>query len=225
MGTSDESVWQSIFGRRPAATLVSADEALPGRSTPILPAPGKHLVLGTPLTGPWPAGVEVIYLALGCFWGAEKVFWELPGVYSTAVGYQGGYTPNPTYEEVCTGRTAHAEVVQVAYDPSLVSTESVLARFWEVHDPTQGFRQGNDAGTQYRSAIFWTTDEQHLAAEATRDRFAPRLAAAGFPAITTEIKPAAEAGQFYLAEEYHQQYLIRNPNGYCPVHATGVRCD
>lgn len=218
----------SLFARR-EPQLVDAASALPGRDTPVLDRARPHTVLGTPLIGPWPEGTQEIYLALGCFWGAEKLFWQLPGVISTSVGYMGGFTPHPTYEEVCTGKTGHAETVHVAYDPDRLSDTDVLRAFWEAHDPTQGFRQGNDIGTQYRSAIYWTTAAQHQAAEQTGDRYAARLAEAGYGTITTEVRPAGAAvpggaGPYYLAEDYHQQYLDKNPSGYCPVHSTGVAC-
>jgi peptide-methionine (S)-S-oxide reductase len=182
--------------------------------------PGRHTILGTPLAGPWPDGTRTAIFGLGCFWGAEKDFWQLPGVVTTAVGYAGGSTPNPTYEEACTGRTGHAEVVLVAYDPSTITYERLLKTFWESHDPTQGMRQGNDAGTQYRSLILTTDDEQRAAAEASRDAFQTSLTKTGFGTITTEIAPA---GPFYYAEDYHQQYLEKNPRGYCPDHRTGVK--
>jgi peptide-methionine (S)-S-oxide reductase len=166
----------------------------------------------------------VLYVAMGCFWGAERTFWQTPGVVTTAVGYQGGYTPYPTYEETCTGLTGHTEAVLVAYDPSVISDEDVLRKFWESHDPTQGYRQGNDRGTQYRSAIYTTTPEQADAAKRTRDEYQPRLTRSGFGAITTEIRPASEAGTFFYAEGYHQQYLDKNPNGYCGLGGTGVSC-
>lgn len=213
-----------LFGSRTRSEMVPPQAALPGRSTRPFTVPDRHAVLGTPLEGPWPAGTEVISLAMGCFWGAERVFWQLPGVVTTAVGYQGGYTENPTYEEVCTGRTGHAETVLVAYDPGAVSTETVLRTFWESHDPTQGYRQGNDVGTQYRSAVYWTTAEQEQVARATRDAYAARLAAAGYGDVTTELRPAADAGPFWYAEEYHQQYLHKVPNGYCGLGGTGVSC-
>lgn len=213
-----------LFGSRTRSEMVPPQEALPGRSTRPFTVPDRHAVLGTPLEGPWPEGTEVISLAMGCFWGAERVFWQLPGVVTTAVGYQGGYTENPTYEEVCTGRTGHAETVLVAYDPGAVSTETVLRTFWESHDPTQGYRQGNDVGTQYRSAVYWTTAEQEQVARATRDAYAARLAAAGYGDVTTELRPAADAGPFWYAEEYHQQYLHKVPNGYCGLGGTGVSC-
>ncbi|HET7169843.1 MAG TPA: peptide-methionine (S)-S-oxide reductase MsrA, partial [Candidatus Limnocylindrales bacterium] len=181
--------------------------------------PGTHTVLGTPIAGPWPEGTETATFALGCFWGAEKAFWQTPGVVSTAVGYTGGHTPNPTYEEACTGRTGHAEAVLVAFDPSRVSYEQLLKIFWEYHDPTQGMRQGTDMGTQYRSLIGVTSEAQRRAAEASQDAYQERLTAGGFGAITTEI---VDAGPFYYAEDYHQQYLDKVPNGYCPNHATGV---
>lgn len=201
-------------------TLVEPDRALPGRDTPVLTESLTHEVLGTPVE-PVPAGSAIAYLALGCFWGAEKLYWELDGVTSTAVGYQGGYTPNPTYEETCTGRTGHTEAVRVAYDPAQISYEQLLTVFFENHDPTQGMRQGNDFGTQYRSAIYTVDQEQAETARTVRDRFQAAFTAKGFGAITTEI---ASAGPFFLAEAYHQQYLSKNPNGYCPIHATGVTC-
>lgn len=184
--------------------------------------PGRHTILGTPLAGPWPDGTQTAIFGLGCFWGPEKLFWQLPGVVTTAVGYAGGSTPNPTYQEACTGRTGHAEVVLVAYDPSRISYETLLKTFWEDHDPTQGMRQGNDMGTQYRSLILTTNDEQRTAAEASRDAFQANLTDAGFGTITTEIAPA---GPFYYAEDYHQQYLDKNEGRpvYCPDHRTGVK--
>jgi len=200
--------------------MVTADEALPGRDTPIA-VPERHEVLGTPLSPPFPEGLERAVFGLGCFWGAERVFWRAPGVFTTAVGYAGGFTPNPTYEEVCTGRTAHTEAVLVVFDPEQTSYEELLRLFWENHDPTQGMRQGNDMGTQYRSAIYWANDTQRAAAEASRSMFQGELARAGYGEITTEI---AEAGPFYYAEPYHQQYLEKNPNGYCGLGGTGVSC-
>ena len=200
-------------------TLPSPDDALPGRPDPIV-RPGIHTVLGTPIAGPWPDGTQVAVFGLGCFWGAEKAFWETPGVVSTAVGYAGGHTPNATYREACSGRTGHAEVVQVAFDPAKVSYEHLLKVFWEDHDPTQGMRQGNDMGTQYRSIILTTTDEQRRLAEMSRAMFQERLTAAGFGTITTEIR---DLDRLYYAEDYHQQYLDKVPNGYCPIHATGVK--
>ena len=183
--------------------------------------PGRHTVLGTPLAGPWPEGTRTAVFGLGCFWGPEKAFWQMPGVVTTAVGYAGGSTPNPTYQEACSGRTGHAEVVLIAYDPARVSYEELLKAFWEHHDPTQGMRQGNDIGTQYRSIIVATDDRQLAAAEASREAYQERLAAAGYGPITTEIAPAS---LFYYAEDYHQQYLDKNPNGYCPDHSTGISC-
>jgi peptide-methionine (S)-S-oxide reductase len=207
------------FLRRTAPSIPSPADALPGRSEP-LPVPDRHYVNGAPLRGPWPDGTRTAIFALGCFWGAEKDFWETPGVISTAVGYAGGSTPNANYREVCTGRTGHAEAVVVAYDPKRISYEELLRIFWENHDPTQGNRQGNDVGTQYRSAIWATDDEQLAAAKASRAMFQKQLSASGYGEITTEI---GTAPQFYYAEDYHQQYLAKNPNGYCPNHATGVK--
>ena len=199
--------------------MPTPDRSLPGRAD-AMPVPEAHYVSGRKLTPPYPDGLEVAELAFGCFWGAERDFWETPGVYVTAVGYSGGSTPNPTYREVCTGQTGHAEAVRVVFDPKQVSYDQLLKVFWENHDPTQGMRQGNDVGTQYRSAIYTYGDEQRKAAEASRDAYQERLTAAGYGQITTEIR---EAPEFYFAEDYHQQYLARNPNGYCPVHATGVK--
>jgi peptide-methionine (S)-S-oxide reductase len=199
---------------------VTADDALPGRAE-TMPVPEAHTVLGTPLTPPWPDGMSTAVFAMGCFWGAEKLFWQVPGVYSTAVGYAGGFTPNPTYEEVCNGRTGHAEAVLVVFDPTVVSYDQLLKLFWEDHDPTQGMRQGNDVGTQYRSAVYFTEPGQREQAEASRAAMAGALTAAGYGEITTEF---ADLDTFYYAEPYHQQYLDKNPNGYCPVHATGVSC-
>jgi peptide-methionine (S)-S-oxide reductase len=201
--------------------MVSEADALPGRTDQTMTVPETHFVNGHPLQGPWPEGMKTAVFGLGCFWGAEKMFWQLPGVYSTVAGYAGGYTRNPTYEEVCSGRTGHAEVVLVVYDPAVISFEQLLKSFWEDHDPSQGMRQGNDVGTQYRSAIYYTDDEQREAAEATRKTFGDALQAAGYGEITTEIAPL---GAFYYAEPYHQQYLAKNPGGYCPLHATGVSC-
>jgi peptide-methionine (S)-S-oxide reductase len=209
-----------VFLRYKKLDLPTAETALGGRDTP-MPLPDRHLVLGTPLRGPWPTGLEVAVFGMGCFWGAERVFWQAPGVYTTAVGYAGGYTPNPTYEEVCSGRTGHTEAVQVVYDPSVVSYEQLLKVFWENHDPTQGMRQGNDVGTQYRSAIYATTDAQLAAAEASRAAFAPVVARAGHGEITTEI---TKAGEFYFAEGYHQQYLEVHKNGYCGIGPNGMTC-
>ena len=195
-------------------------DALPGRDTPIL-APRRHFVLDAPLAGPVPADCEIIYFGMGCFWGAEKKFWQAEGVYSTAVGYAAGFTPNPTYHEVCSGRTGHNEVVRVVFRPAKIPLESVLRIFWENHDPTQGMRQGNDVGTQYRSGIYVTGAEQRAAAEASLASYRERLGEAGFGEITTEILDAPE---FYYAEEYHQQYLAKNPAGYCGLGGTGVSC-
>ncbi len=208
-----------IFARR-AAPMPTAETALPGRPEP-LAVPSAHAVNGHPLRPPFPEGKETAQFAMGCFWGAERVFWRTEGVYSTAVGYAGGYTPNPTYEEVCSGRTGHAETVLVVFDPAVVGYDTLLKLFWENHDPTQGMRQGNDVGTQYRSAVYWASDVQREAALRSRDVFAERLSAAGYGPITTEI---AEAGPFYYAEGYHQQYLAKNPNGYCGLGGTGVSC-
>jgi peptide-methionine (S)-S-oxide reductase len=209
----------SVFGFR-KTQQVTAEDALPGRSTPV-PVPERHAVLGTPLQAPYPPGTEIAEFALGCFWGEEQTFWQVPGVYTTAVGYEGGYTPNPTYEEVCTGRTGHAETVRVVFDPAKVSYAQLLKVFWESHDPTQGMRQGNDIGSQYRSAIFYQNDAQKSVAEQSRTEFAQKLAEHGYGEITTEIVPAPE---FYYAEDYHQQYLYKVPGGYCPNHSTGVSC-
>jgi len=201
--------------------MVSAEDALPGRSEPGFPVPETHAVLGTPLKPPFPEGIEVAYFALGCFWGAERIFWEMDGVYSTAVGYQNGITPNPTYEETVTGKTGHAETVMVAFDPSKVSYEDLLKVFFEEHDPTQGMRQGNDVGTTYRSGIFYVNDAQKETAERVRDAYDADLRSAGKDPVTTEIAPA---GPFYYAEDYHQQYLHKVPNGYCGLKGTGVVC-
>jgi peptide-methionine (S)-S-oxide reductase len=199
----------------------SAAEALPGRPEPI-PTARTHFVNGHPLKGPYPAGTETAIFAMGCFWGAERKFWEAgEGVYVTAVGYSGGYSPNPTYEEACSGRTGHTEAVLVAFDPTKISYERLLQIFWENHDPTQGMRQGNDRGTQYRSAIYWDTEAHHRLAQSSRDAYNERLRAQGYPEITTEI---AQAGPFYYAENDHQQYLEKNPWGYCGLGGTGVSC-
>jgi peptide-methionine (S)-S-oxide reductase len=200
--------------------LPAPGEALPGRDTPIEP-PEPHLVLGTPLMPPFPEGTERATFGMGCFWGAERIFWQAPGVYTTAVGYAGGATPNPTYEEVCSGRTGHAEVVLVVFHTDRTSYDEMLRLFWEGHDPTHGMRQGNDVGTQYRSAIYWETDAQHEQADASRDRYQAALTGAGHGRITTEV---ARAGPFYYAEPYHQQYLARNPWGYCGLGGTGIAC-
>ena len=203
-----------------AQAVPSPAEALPGRPDQIM-SPGVHTILGTPLAGPWPDGTRTAIFGLGCFWGDEKDFWQLPGVVTTAVGYAGGSTPNPTYNEVCSGRTGHAEVVLIAYDPERISYEQLLKVFWEHHDPTQGMRQGNDVGTSYRSIII-ATDEQRAIAEASRAMYQAQLSKAGYGTITTEIVDA-KAYPFYYAEDYHQQYLDKNPRGYCPNHATGVK--
>jgi peptide-methionine (S)-S-oxide reductase len=200
---------------------ITAEDALPGRPDPLPHVPEIHAVNGNRIQPPFPAGVQTAVFGAGCFWGVEKVFWETPGVYSTAAGYAGGFTPNPTYEEVCSARTGHTEAVLVAYDPAVISYEQLLKVFWEDHDPTQGMRQGNDVGTQYRSAIFFQTPEQEKAALSGRAAYQERLTAAGYREITTEIAPL---GQFYYAEGYHQQYLYKVPNGYCPTHSTGVSC-
>lgn len=192
----------------------TAETALPGRGE-AGDITGIHFETGADMKPPYPEGTDVVYLAMGCFWGAERVFWQLPGVVTTAVGYQGGPTPNPTYEEVCTGGTGHTEAVVVVYDPERISIDIILKHFWEQHDPTTQDRQGNDVGTQYRSALYWTTDDQRVAIEASRAAYQGGLDAAGYGQITTEIKSAADAGPFYFAEEYHQQYLAKNPNGYC----------
>ena len=200
--------------------MIDADRALPGRDEP-MPIPGRHDVLGTPIGPPFPDGFERAVFGMGCFWGAERVFWQAEGVYTTAAGYAGGFTPNPTYEEVCSAATGHTEAVLVVFDPAVTSYEAMLKLFWEGHDPTQGMRQGNDVGTQYRSAIYWTSEAQRDAAVASRDMYAERLGGAGYGEITTEI---AEAGPFYYAEGYHQQYLAKNPQGYCGIGGTGVSC-
>jgi peptide-methionine (S)-S-oxide reductase len=213
-----------MFGSRLTSTMIAPEKALRGRQTRPYAVADRHAVLGTPLEGPWPAGTQVLYLALGCFWGAEKAFWNVPGVVTTAVGYQGGYTRNPTYEETCSGLTGHTEIVLVAYDPAAVSAEELFRVFWESHDPTQGYRQGNDLGTQYRSAVYWTTPQQKAAYETTRSAYEASLKRSGYGAITTEGRSAQEAGAFYYAEDYHQQYLFKVPDGYCPSHGTGVSC-
>jgi peptide-methionine (S)-S-oxide reductase len=209
-----------IFSSSSKLRMPPPGEALPGRPTK-MKVPARHHVKGTPLEPPFPAGMEVATFGMGCFWGAERMFWQLPGVYSTAVGYAGGSTPNPSYEEVCSGLTGHTEVVRVVFDPKQVSYEQLLRVFWEGHDPTQGMRQGNDVGTQYRSAVYVEDDEQRRVAEASSDAYARALAASGHGAITTEIAPAPP---FYYAEDYHQQYLSKNPDGYCGHGGTGVSC-
>jgi len=209
-----------LFSRQKTHMIDSAD-ALPGRETRPFAVGERHYVLGTPLEAPYPDGLQEAYFGLGCFWGAERVFWELDGVFTTAVGYLGGYTPNPTYEEVCSAHTGHAEIVKVVFDPAKVSYEQLLKVFWEAHDPTQGMRQGNDVGTQYRSAIYVTSDAQKQAALTSRDAFQPVLTGGGFGEVTTEI---ADAGEFWYAEDYHQQYLAKNPAGYCGIGGTGMSC-
>ncbi len=210
----------ALLGRK-KTSMISPDEALPGRPVSGFRIPERHEILGTPLQGPFPQHLETAIFGLGCFWGAEQIFWQLPGVYTTSVGYAGGYSPNPTYEEVCSGRTGHTEAVQVVFDPAQISYDDLLRVFWESHDPAQGMRQGNDLGTQYRSAIYTTSAAQQEAAEASREVYNAELTKAGFNEVTTEIVPA---GPYYLAEEYHQQYLHKVPNGYCPHHSTGVAC-
>jgi peptide-methionine (S)-S-oxide reductase len=206
---------------RSKSQMITAADALPGRTDQTMPVPEAHFVNGRPLQGPWPEGFQTAVFGLGCFWGAERVFWQTPGVWTTAVGYAGGFTPNPTYEEVCSGRTGHAEVVLVVFDPAVVSYDQLLNAFWEAHDPTQGMRQGNDVGTQYRSAIYLTDESQRAAAEASRHRYAQALEQAGYGEITSEITPL---GQFWYAEPYHQQYLAKNPAGYCGIGGNGVSC-
>jgi peptide-methionine (S)-S-oxide reductase len=207
-----------IFGRK--TELPTADQALPGRDTRPFSVGDKHLVLGTPIEGDVPEGFEVAVVGLGCFWGEEQTFWQLDGVWSTSVGYAGGATPNPTYEEVCTGRTGHAEVVRIVFDPKRLSYEQLLKVFWEAHDPTQGMRQGNDIGSQYRSILLTTTPEQQAAAEKSRDAYQVQMTKAGYGEIKTSILPL---DTYYFAEDYHQQYLYKNPAGYCPIHNTGVQ--
>jgi len=206
--------------RRDKLMIPTAEQCLPGRAIKV-PVPKEHYVNGHSLEGPYPEGLELAQFGLGCFWGAERIFWQAPGVWTTAVGYSGGHTPNPTYEEVCSGRTGHTEAVLVVYDPKVTSYEALLKLFWESHDPSQGMRQGNDVGTQYRSAIYTYTPEQRRAAEASRDRFQKELNAAGYGEITTEIK---DAPPFFFAEDYHQQYLAKNPFGYCGLGGTGISC-
>ncbi len=209
----------SMFGKK--TQMIAPEDALPGRTDLEMLVPEEHTVLHTPLKGPFPEGLEQAQFGLGCFWGAERKFWEVPGVYTTAAGYSGGFTPNPSYEEVCSGRTGHAETVLVVYDPKQVSFDDLLKVFWESHDPTQGMRQGNDVGTQYRSAIYTSPPEQRAAAEKSRDLYNEKLKAAHYDDITTEI---ADAPVFYYAEPYHQQYLDKNPMGYCGLGGTGVSC-
>jgi peptide-methionine (S)-S-oxide reductase len=209
-----------MFFGRDKSKLPTADEALAGRDE-TMAVPAAHVVNFHAIAPPWPEGYQQLVVGMGCFWGAERIFWQLQGVVSTAVGYQGGYSPNPTYEEVCSARTGHAEVVKVVYDPSRLSFEDLLKVFWESHDPTQGMRQGGDVGTQYRSTIYTTTDAQLASAKASGEAFQPSLAAAGYGEISTDIEPA---GEFFYAEDYHQQYLAKNPNGYCGIGGTGVSC-
>ena len=209
-----------MFGRK-NPEMISPSQALPGRTDQTMPVPAEHFELGTPLVGPWPENTGTLVVGMGCFWGAERMFWQAPGVYSTSAGYAGGYTPNPTYEEVCSGLTGHTEVVLVVFDASNVSVNDMLRVFWENHDPTQGMRQGNDIGTQYRSGVYYTSDEQRDIAVATRDAYQEQLTKAGYGTITTEIAPLTA---FYYAEPYHQQYLGKNPNGYCGIGGTGVSC-
>ncbi len=211
-----------IFGR--ATTMVTPDQALPGHPEPVFAVPTTHEVLGTPLQGPFPEGSKVLYVAMGCFWGAERIFWRQPGVISTAVGYMGGYSPNPTYEETCTGRTGHTEAVQVVYDPATTDVEHLLKAFWENHDPTQVNRQGNDIGSQYRGAIYWTDPADEAVVRASREAFNAVVREHGYGEITTELRPAADAGPFYYAEGYHQQYLHKNPGGYCNHGPNGMTC-
>ncbi|MCS0634562.1 peptide-methionine (S)-S-oxide reductase MsrA [Streptomyces sp. LP05-1] len=210
-----------LFGRTPV--LPTPDQALPGRETPGFTAPGRHTVLGNSPAGPYPEGLAVADFGLGCFWGAERKFWQTPGVWTTLVGYQGGHTPNPTYEEVCSGLTGHTEAVRVVYDPAVVPYTTLLKVFWEAHDPTQGFRQGNDVGTQYRSAVYTHSPAQAAEADASRAAYQRVLTDSGHGAITTEIAPA-DGRPFYPAESYHQQYLDKNPDGYCGIGGTGVSC-
>jgi peptide-methionine (S)-S-oxide reductase len=209
-----------MFLFRDKIEMVEPRDALAGRDEPMV-VPDQHYVLGTPIAPPFPEGFEQAVFGMGCFWGAERVFWQAPGVYTTAVGYAGGYTPNPSYEETCSGRTGHAEVVLAVYDPAKTSYDEMLRLFWENHDPTQGMRQGNDVGTQYRSTIYWRDEAQRTAAERSRKLYQRELGDAGHGEITTEI---AHAGPFYYAEPYHQQYLAKNPNGYCGIGGTGVSC-
>ncbi len=204
--------------------MVAEADALPGRTDQTMPVPDHHYVNGRPLTGPWPEGMQTVVVAMGCFWGAERKFWQTEGVYSTFVGYAGGYTPNPTYEEVCSGRTGHTEAVGVVFDPEVVSFERILQVFWEEHDPTQGNRQGNDIGSQYRSAVYVSDESQRAAVEASREIFQENLRAAGYGEITTEIGSIDMDREFFYAEPYHQQYLAKNPNGYCGIGGTGVSC-
>jgi peptide-methionine (S)-S-oxide reductase len=212
-----------LFGKN-KTQLVAPEDALAGRTARSFPVPARHFLLDAPLEPPFPEGYEVAVFGMGCFWGAERKFWETGKVYTTAVGYAGGFTPNPTYEEVCGGRTGHAEVVLVVFDPKVTSYDDMLRVFWENHDPTQGMRQGNDVGTQYRSTIYWTTEAQRDAADASRKRFQEELSRAGYGDVTTEIAPIEFPAGFWYAEDYHQQYLAKNPNGYCGLGGTGVSC-
>ena len=209
-----------MFGRK-NPEMISAANALPGRTDQTMPVPEKHFVKDAPLVGPWPEQMKTLVVGMGCFWGAERIFWQTPGVYSTSVGYAGGYTPNPTYEEVCSGLTGHTEVLTAVYDSWNMSVMDLLRVFWESHNPTQGMRQGNDMGTQYRSAIYYADEDQRIAAEESRDAYQELLTNAGFGEITTEIAPLTE---YFYAEPYHQQYLGKNPNGYCGIGGTGVSC-
>ena len=214
------SIFDRLFLPPDKANLITPERALPGRDEP-MPVPARHFVLGNPIAPPFPDNLERAIFGMGCFWGAERLFWQADGVWTTAVGYAGGYTPNPTYEEVCSAGTGHAEVVLAVFDPSVTSYDAMLRLFWENHDPTQGMRQGNDIGTQYRSGIYWQTEAQRDAALASRETFQKELSAAGYGEISTEIE---KAGPFYYAEDYHQQYLAKNPNGYCGLGGTGVSC-
>ena len=209
-----------MFGRKDPE-MISPEKALPGRTDQTMPVPEQHFVKATPLVGPFPEQMKTLVVGMGCFWGAERIFWQTPGVYSTSVGYAGGYTPNPTYEEVCSGLTGHTEVLMAVYDSWNMSVMDLLRVFWESHNPTQGMRQGNDMGTQYRSAIYYNSEEQRIAAEESRDAYQELLTDAGFGEITTEIAPLTE---YFYAEPYHQQYLGKNPNGYCGIGGTGVSC-
>ena len=209
-----------MFGRK-NPEMISAANALPGRTDQTMPVPEQHFVKATPLVGPWPEQMKTLVVGMGCFWGAERIYWQTPGVYSTSVGYAGGYTPNPTYEEVCSGLTGHTEVLMAVYDSWNMSVMDLLRVFWESHNPTQGMRQGNDMGTQYRSAIYYADEDQRIAAEESRDAYQELLTNAGFGEITTEIAPLTE---YFYAEPYHQQYLGKNPNGYCGIGGTGVSC-
>ena len=211
-----------MFGR--STTMVTREQALPGHPERPFAVPTTHEVLGTPLQGPWPEGSRMLYVAMGCFWGAERIFWRLPGVVSTAVGYMGGYSPNPTYEETCTGRTGHTEAVQVVYDPTVTDVEHLLKAFWENHDPTQVNRQGNDIGSQYRGAVYWTDPADEAVVRASRDAFNDVVHQHGYGDITTELRSAEDAGPFYYAEAYHQQYLHKNPGGYCNHGPNGMTC-